>query len=63
MKLTKWKLEDTIKTECDLMDYMHAALDEDNVDFFFIACRDVVRIAKKRGWLKRRRLSWLKNKD
>lgn len=63
MKLTKWKLEDYINSRSDLMEYMWGALETKNEDFFIIACQDVIRIAKKKGWLKKRSLSWLKNKD
>lgn len=63
MKLTKWKLEDYINSRRDLMEYVWAALETQNEDFFIIACQDVIRIAKKKKWLKKRSLSWLRNKD
>lgn len=63
MKVSKWNLDDGMKTVCDLRGYMYAVLEEtegQSDDFFFIACKDVLRIAKKKGWLKRKGLSWLK---
>ena len=63
MKLKQWNLDDGIKTVCDLRDYMYAVLEEtegQSDEFFLIACKDVLRIAKERGWLKRKGLSWLK---
>ena len=50
MKLKEWKLEDSIKTKADLMEYLKAAIEEDNFSFTLIACKDFLDIAKKRKW-------------
>ena len=63
--MKEWRLEDNIKTKIDLIRYMEAVLGEyqssflpqnhDNPDnafeYFLIACKDVLRIAKDKGWI------------
>ena len=58
-KLTEWKLEDEIKTRDDLLNLIWAAVDDmkepiTDVDFEYLLylCRDVLDIAKKKGWAK-----------
>lgn len=51
MQITEWKLEDEIHTPDDLVEFMLAAIEENNMAFFYIACKDVIRIAKLKGWL------------
>lgn len=64
MKLKEWKLEDNINTPTELVGYMQAVIEEyresfnnkhDNPDkafeFFIIACKDCVNIAKKKLWV------------
>ena len=65
MKRTEWKLEDQIKTKNDLIHYMDAVLGEykssflpqnnDDPDkafeFFILACKECVNIAKKKLWV------------
>lgn len=53
MKLIEWKLENEIQTKEELMGYMEAASEEGDWDFFLIACREVLEIAKKKGWMRK----------
>lgn len=50
MKLKEWKLEDQINSQVDLVDYLFAAMKEYDFKFLLIACKDVLNIAKKKGW-------------
>ena len=49
-KITEWKLEDYIKTKGDLVNYLETALEEKDFAYLLIACKDVIKIAKKKGW-------------
>ena len=60
MKLTKWKLEDQIKTEANLVMFLMCAVEEvkvphhptkEEMQWLKIACNDFVRIATKKGWV------------
>ena len=53
MKIIEWKLENEIKTREELMGYMEAAAEEGDWDFFLSACREVLEIARKKGWTKK----------
>lgn len=66
MKTTEWKLEDNIKTKDDLFEYMRAAIEENDFEFFIIACRDVLKISKEKGFYTKKdnsRRYYLLNKD
>lgn len=53
MKLSEWKLEDQIQSREELIDYMWAAIEEADFEFMLIACREVLEIAKKKGWMRK----------
>lgn len=46
-----WAIEDYVNSKKDVLDYLWAALDEADEDYVLIACQDIVRIAKAKGWL------------
>lgn len=58
-KITEWKLEDNINTKDDLMNLVWAAVDDmpepitkEDFDYLIHLCKDVLRIAKLKGWIK-----------
>lgn len=54
MQVTEWKLEDQIRTQDELVGYLAAAVEDGDFRFILIACRDVIEIAKKKGWNKKK---------
>ena len=42
-KITEWNVLDYLKTEEDVADYLEAALEENDMDFFLIALGDVAK--------------------
>ena len=52
-KPTPWKIEDYLKTKDDVVNYLQAALEENDFEYLCIACKDVVEVANKKGWLKK----------
>ena len=59
-KITEWKLDDEIRTKRDLVGFLIAATEDVNPKYpgkkdmawLAVACKDYVRIAKQRGWVK-----------
>ena len=65
MVITEWNLADNIKTKEDLFLYMESALEEKDLEYLIIACKDVVKIAKDKGFYTEkdvRKLWYKKNK-
>lgn len=62
MTVTEWKLEDQIQTKEELTGYLSAAIEEADFDFMLIACREVLEIAKKKGWIKKEKCRKLTRK-
>lgn len=63
MKLTEWKLEEQIRSKEELAGYLEGAVEEGDFNFILIACRDVLDIARKKGWMgkdKCRKMTWKK---
>lgn len=52
MKPTPWQLSDYIRTKEDLINYLQAAIEENDIEYLCIACKDVIEIVKKKGWIK-----------
>ncbi len=50
MKLNEWKLGDHINSQVELVEYLLAAIKEYDFKFLLVACKDVLDIAKKKGW-------------
>ena len=64
--MKEWNLEDNIKTKDDLFEYMLAAIEENDFEFFIIACRDVLKISKEKGFYTKKdnsRRYYLLNRD
>ena len=60
LKLTEWKLEDTINTKPRLVMFLKCAIEDvknlekptkKDMEWLKIACNDFVRIAKQKGWV------------
>lgn len=62
MAITKWNLADEIKTKDDAVRYLWASVmevldlpkeqvSEEDYDFVFIACKEILTIAKQKGWI------------
>lgn len=49
----EWNLEDEIQTKEELLGYLEGAVEEGDWSFVLIACRDVLEIARKKGWTKK----------
>ena len=64
--MIEWKLDDDIKTKDDLFEYMRVAIEENDFEFFIIACRDVLKISKEKGFYTKKdnaRRYYLLNRD
>lgn len=52
MELKPWDIKDYLKNKEDVINYLQGAIQENDLKFLCIACKDVVDAAKKHGWLK-----------
>lgn len=57
IKAKEWRLEDEIKTKDDLLNLVWAAIDDmkepitdKDFEYLLYLCRDILDIAKKKGW-------------